>query len=78
MSRRKKVVVRMLEQAVQVVYGPASADLSGIEPDRSELDARRLLKRLHWLTNKDPGNEFGTCFVRLQLKLLKRLRKFKQ
>jgi hypothetical protein len=51
--------------------------MSGIEPDGSELEARNLLKLLQQLANKDPDNKFGTYFVRLQLKLLKRVRNFK-
>jgi hypothetical protein len=77
MSKRKQAVVRMLGRVVQVVYGPPGSDMSGIEPDRSELESRNLLKRLQRLANKDPDNEFGTCFVRLQLMLLKRLRNLK-
>jgi len=77
MSKRKQAVVRMLAQVVQILYGPASSGMSGIEPDGSELEARKFLKRLQRLANKDPDNKFGACFVRLQLKLLKRLRKSK-
>ena len=77
MSKRKQTVARMLEQVVQIVYGANCSDLSGIEPDRSELEARKMLKRLQRLANKDPGNKFGACFVRLQLKLLKHLRNSK-
>jgi len=77
MSRRKQAVVRMLARVVQIVYGSASTSMSGIEPDRSELEARNSLKRLQRLANKDPDNQFGSCFVRLQMKLLKRLRKSK-
>jgi hypothetical protein len=73
-SKRKQTVVRMLAQAVQIVYGSVGADMSGIEPDKSERDARKLLMQLQQLANKDPGNEFGVCFVRLQLNLLKRMR----
>jgi hypothetical protein len=76
-SKRKQTVVRMLAQAVQIVYGSASADMSGIEPGKSELDARKLLMQLQRLANKDPGNKFGVCFARLQLKLLKRMRNSK-
>ena len=77
MSKRKETVVRMLAQVVQVVYGIPDPSMSGIEPDRSELEARNSLKRLQRLANKDPDNKFGTYFVRLQLKLLKRLRNSK-
>lgn len=77
MSKRKQTVVRMLEQVVQVIYGPSRPGVSGIEPGRSELEVRDWLKRLQRLANKDPGNKFGTSFVRLQLKLLKRLRNCK-
>lgn len=74
MSKRKNTVVRMLSQVAQIVYGATGSSMSGIEPDGSELEVRKLLIRLHRLANKDPDNKFGTCFVRLQLKLLKRLR----
>lgn len=67
----------MLAQAVHIVYGSAGADMSGIEPDKSELDARKLLMQLQRLANKDPGNKFGICFVKLQLKILKRMRNSK-
>jgi len=77
MSRRKQTVVRMLAQVVQVVYGSSGSNMSGIEPDRSELEARNLLKRLQQLANKDPDNRFGTYFVRLQVKLFKHLRNSK-
>ena len=73
MSKRKHTVVRMLEQVVNIVYA-TGASMSGIEPDGSAFEIRKLLKRLQRLANKDPDNKFGTCFVRLQLKLLKRLR----
>ncbi len=74
MSRKKQTVVRMLAQAVHIVYGSAGTDMSGIEPDKSELAARKLLNKLHQLADRDPSNKFDTYFVRLQLKLLKRLR----
>ena len=77
MSRRKQSVVRMLAKVVRVVYAPPNPSMSGIEPDRSELEARSSLKLLQHLANKDPDNEFGKHFVRLQLKLLKRLRNYK-
>jgi len=77
MSRRKQAVVRMLAKVVRVVYAPPNPSMSGIEPDRSELEARNLLQLLQHLANKDPDNKFGMYFVRLQLKLLKRLRNFK-
>lgn len=77
MSKRKHTVVRMLAQVVHIVYGTTSSSMSGIEPDRSEHEVRNLLKRLLRLANKDPDNQFGTYFVRLQLKLLKRLRNSK-
>jgi hypothetical protein len=51
--------------------------MSGIKPDKSERDARKLLRQLQRLANKDPGNKFGVYFVRLQLKLLKRMRNSK-
>ena len=74
MSRRKKTVVRMLEQVVHILYSSASTDMSGTEPDKSERMVRRLLKILQQLADRDPDNKFGTYFVRLQLKLLKHLR----
>jgi hypothetical protein len=74
MSKRKHAVVRMLEQVVNIVCVATDASMSGIEPDGSVLEIRKLLMRLQRLANKDPDNKFGTCFVRLQLKLLKRLR----
>jgi hypothetical protein len=74
MSRRKKTVVRMLAQVVHIVYSPAGTDMSGNEPDRSELAVRKLLRILQQLADRDPENKFGTYFVRLQLKLLKVLR----
>lgn len=74
MSRRKQTVVRMLAQVVQIVYGSAGADMSGNEPDKSELAVRKLLKKLQQLADGDPDNKFGIYFVRLQLKLLKVLR----
>jgi hypothetical protein len=74
MSRRKQTVVRMLAQVVHVVYGSADADMSGNEPDKSELAVRKLLKKLQQLADGDPDNKFGTYFVRLQLTLLKVLR----
>ena len=77
MSKRKKTVVRMLAQVVQMLYSPAGTGMSGIEPDESALDIRKLLKKLQQLADQDPENQFGTCFVRLQLKLLKRLRSSK-
>ena len=77
MSKRKQAVVRMLAKVVHVVYAPPRPSMSGIEPDGSELEARNLLKLLQQLANKDPDNKFGTYFVRLQLKLLKRVRNFK-
>jgi hypothetical protein len=64
----------MLAQVVQIVYGPTSTDMSGIEPDKSELAVRKLLNKLQQLADRDPDSKFGTYFVRLQLKLLKRLR----
>jgi hypothetical protein len=73
-SRKKQTVVRMLARVVRIVYGSAVADMSGIEPDKSELAVRKLLKELQQLADRDPENQFGTYFVRLQLKLLKRLR----
>lgn len=76
-SKRKKAVVRMLEQVVQITYGTAESGMSGIEPDESELNSRKLLSQLRHLANKDPDNMFGIYFVRLQLKLLKRLRNHK-
>lgn len=77
MSKRKHTVVRMLEQVVGIIYDATEASMSGIEPDGSEPEIRKMLKRLQRLANKDPDNKFGTCFVRLQLKLLKRLRNSK-
>jgi len=77
MSKRKHTVVRMLEQVVTIVCGATGAGMSGIEPDGSALEIRKLLKRLQRLANKDPDNKFGTYFVRLQLKLLKHLRNSK-
>ena len=77
MSKRKQTVVRMLARVVKIVHGATNASMSGIEPDRSELDARKLLRRLRKLANKDPDNQFGTCFVRLQFRLLKHLRNSK-
>lgn len=77
MSRRKQTVVRMLAQVVHIVYGSAGTDMSGKEPDESELAVRKLLKKLQQLADRDPSNKFGTYFVRLQLKLLKRLRSSK-
>jgi len=74
MSKRKHAVVRMLERVVNIVYAATGTGMSGIEPDGSELEIRKLLKQLQRLANKDPDNKFGTCFVRLQLKLLKHLR----
>jgi hypothetical protein len=74
MSRKKQTVVRMLAQVVHIVYGPAGTDMSGNEPDKSELAVRKLLKKLQQLADRDPNSKFGTYFVRLQLKLLKRLR----
>ena len=74
MSKRKRTVVRMLAQVVQILYSSASTGMSGIEPDESALEIRKLLKKLQQLADQDPENKFGTCFVRLQLKLLKRLR----
>jgi len=59
---------------VHIVYGPAGSDMSGNEPDKSELAVRKLLNKLQQLADRDPNNKFGTYFVRLQLKLLKRLR----
>lgn len=73
MSRRKKTVVRMLAQVVNIVHS-AGPDMSGKEPDKSELAVRKLLKKLQQLADRDPENRFGTYFVRLQLRLLKRLR----
>jgi hypothetical protein len=73
MSKRKHAVVRMLEQVVKIVC-TTDASMSGIEPDGPVLEIRKLLMRLQRLANKDPDKQFGTCFVRLQLKLLKRLR----
>jgi hypothetical protein len=78
MSRKKQTVVRMLAQVVQIVYGSADTDMSGNEPDKSELAVRRLLKKLQQLADGDPDNSFGTYFVRLQLKLLKVLRNARQ
>lgn len=60
----------MLGQAVQIAYGPVVPDMSG-------LDARKLLKKLQQLANRDPDHEFDVYYGRLQLKLLKKLRKFK-
>ncbi len=77
MSKKKETVVRMLAQVVQIVYGPACTDMSGIEPDKSELEARKLLSQLQRLADKDPNSKFGTYFVRLQLKLFKRIRNSK-
>jgi hypothetical protein len=74
MSRRKQTVVRMLAQVVHIIYGSTGTDMSGNEPDKSELAVRKLLKMLQQLADRDPCNKFGTYFVRLQLKLLKRLR----
>lgn len=74
MSRRKQTVVRMLAQVVHIVYCSAGTDMSGNEPDKSELAVRKLLEKLQQLADRDPNNKFGTYFVRLQLKLLKRLR----
>ncbi len=73
MSRRKKTVVRMLAQVVNIIDS-AGTDMSGKEPDKSELAVRKLLKKLQQLADRDPENRFGTYFVRLQLRLLKRLR----
>ena len=77
MSKRKHAVVRMLGQVVNIIYGATGSSMSGIEPDRSELEIRKLLKRLQRLANKDPDDKFGMYFVRLQLKLMKRLRNSK-
>lgn len=77
-SKRKETVVRMLGRAVQIVYGPVGTGMSGIEPDKSAIEARKLLKKLQLLANKDPENRFGIVFVRLQLKLLRHLRNSKR
>lgn len=77
MSKRKQTVVRMLRRAVQIVYGPVGNSMSGFEPDKSALDAHKLLKKLQQLAKKDPENLFDVYFMRLQLKLLKMLRKSK-
>jgi hypothetical protein len=78
MSRRKQTVVRMLAQVVHIIYGSVGTDMSGTEPDKSELAVRKLLKMLQQLADRDPNNMFGTYFVRLQLKLLKHLRSDRQ
>lgn len=72
--RRKKKLVRLLRKAVDITYGPARRNRLGIEPDRSEDESRKLLKKLESLATQDPDNRFGICFTRLLIKILKTLR----
>lgn len=72
--RKKKKLVRLLRKAVDLIYGTGPRDRSGIEPDKSEVDARKLLKKLGLLAVEDPENLFGIYFTRLQIRIFKRLR----
>jgi hypothetical protein len=73
MSRKNERLVSMLERAVAITYGQTQDDMSGIKPDKSELRARRIVKKLEKLARKDPSNDFGKQFTRLQLEILKHL-----
>jgi len=74
MSRRNVAVVRILRRAVNMTYVPAQNDMSGIKPDKSELYARKLLRKLDGLSKADPNNKFGTYLTRLISLLAKRVR----
>jgi hypothetical protein len=73
MSIRNKAVVRMLSRTVNMTYIHSPSDMSGIEPDKSELYARTLLKKLQVLSESDPNNKFGTYLTRLVTLLTKQV-----
>jgi hypothetical protein len=75
MGRARERIVRLLEQAVDVAFGTASSNGSGLEPDKSERKARRNLAVLKELASRDPDDEFDTHFVRLQLMIFRRMRR---
>jgi hypothetical protein len=73
MSKARRRMVRMLSTAVNLTFRGQSGGMSGLEPDKPERAARQMLDRLRILSNKDPNNQFGALFTRLQLLLFKYL-----